>query len=114
MNQEIIDQILSCPALPTLPAVAVQVLDLTRRPDVSMDDLAVTIQNDQGLSAKVLKTVNSSFYGVRRPCSTINQAIVMLGMAAVKNLALSFSLVSAVNQDGSSEFDFPSYWRRGL
>jgi len=114
MNQEIIDQILSCPALPSLPAVAVQVLDLTRRPDVSRDDLAVTIQNDQGLSAKVLKTVNSSFYGVRRPCSTINQAIVMLGMAAVKNLALSFSLVSAVNQDGSSEFDFPSYWRRGL
>ena len=114
MNQELLEQVLNCPSLPTLPAVAVRVIELTQKPNVSMDELAATIQNDQGLAAKILKTVNSSFYGVRRPCSTINQAIVMLGTSAVKSLALSFSLVTAVAADGSSEFDYLSYWRRGM
>ncbi len=114
MNQELLEQVLACPTLPTLPAVAVQVLELMQRPNVSMDALASIIQNDQGLAAKILKTANSSFYGVRRPAATINQAIVMLGLATVKSLALSFSLVTAVDQSGSGEFDYPSYWRRGL
>lgn len=114
MNQELLDQVLSCPTLPTLPAVAVQVLELMREPNVSMDALAAIIQNDQGLSAKILKTANSSFYGVRRPCATINQAIVMLGLATVKSLALSFSLVTALDKSCSGEFDYMAYWRRGL
>ncbi|MBX3377258.1 MAG: GGDEF domain-containing protein [Phycisphaeraceae bacterium] len=114
MNQDLLEQVLACPTLPTLPAVAVQVLELMQRPNVSTEDLSAVIQNDQGLSAKILKTANSSFYGVRRPCATINQAVVMLGLATVKSLALSFSLVTAVDGEPSGEFDFPAYWRRGL
>lgn len=114
MNQELLEKILDCPTLPTLPAVAVRVLELTQAKDVSMDDLAAAIQQDQALTAKVLKTVNSSFYGLRRPCANINQAIVMLGLSAVKSLALGFSLVTAVNVPSASEFDFVPYWRRGL
>jgi two-component system, cell cycle response regulator len=114
MNQDLLEKILACPSLPTLPTVAVQVLELTSQPSVSVEDIASTIQNDQGLAARVLKTVNSSFYGVRRPCSTINQAVVMLGLGAVKSLALSFSLVNALNNRANSEFDYLSYWRRGL
>jgi HD-like signal output (HDOD) protein len=114
MNEELLEQILSCPALPSLPAVAVRVVELTQRPDASLDDLAATIQNDQALAAKVLKTVNSSFYGLRMRCSTINQALVMLGMSTVKSLALGFSLVSSVPNDTGDEFDLTAYWRRGL
>lgn len=114
MNQELLEKILECPTLPTLPAVAVRVLELTQTKDVSMDELASTIQKDQALTAKVLKTVNSSFYGLRRPCASISQAIVMLGLSAVKSLALGFSLVTAVHTSSASEFDFVPYWRRGL
>jgi diguanylate cyclase (GGDEF)-like protein len=114
MNPELLERILNCPTLPTLPAVAVKVLELTRRRNVSVEELAATIQNDQGLTAKVLKTVNSSFYGLRKPCANINQAIVMLGLSAVKSLTLGFSLVTALSTEGAAEFDFVSYWRRGL
>src|SRR5262249_3832394 len=69
---------------------------------------------DQALAAKILRTVNSSFYGLRRPCSTINQALVMLGLSTVKSLALSFSLVASLGAGAHEEFDFVSYWRRGL
>lgn len=113
MNQEALERILRCPTLPTLPAVAVRVLELTQDENVSVDELARTIQNDQALAAKVLKTVNSSFYGLRKPCTTIAQAMVMLGLATVKSLALSFSLVSSIGND-DDEFDHVAYWRRGL
>src|ERR1051325_6151536 len=113
MNPELIERILRCPTLPTLPAVAVRVLELTGDESVSLERLAEEIQNDQALAAKVLKTINSSFYGVRRPCGTISQAMVMLGLSAVKSLALSFSLVSSIGF-GDDEFDHVAYWRRGL
>lgn len=114
MNQELLAKVLACDQLPSLPAVAVKVIELTANMNVRLDDLASTIQDDQGLAAKVLKTVNSSFYGLRKPCSTINQALVMLGLSAVKSLALSFSLVSSLDQKRDSAFDYVSYWRRGL
>lgn len=114
MNQELLERILRCPTLPSLPAVAMQVIELTRKPSVSMEELASTIQNDQALSAKILKTVNSSFYGLRRPCANIGQALVMLGLATVKSLALGFSLVSSIGDGGRGGFNYVAYWRRGL
>ncbi len=103
MNNETLEKVLKCPTLPSLPAVALKVIDLTSNPAVKMEELARTIQNDQGLAAKILRTVNSSFYGLRKPCSTIHAAIVMLGLGPVKTLALGFSLVSAIAVTSSFE-----------
>lgn len=114
MKEELLKKVLSCPTLPSLPAVALRVIELTGDPNVKMSELSATIQNDQGLAAKILKTVNSSFYGLRQPCATINKALVMLGLGPVKTLALGFSLVSSVGKDENSRFDYTGYWRRGL
>jgi two-component system, cell cycle response regulator len=114
MDQSTLERILQSPNLPTLPAIAIRILELTQDDTVSMQELASTIQNDQAIAAKVLRTVNSSFYGLRRPCSTINQALVMLGISTVKTLALSFSLVSSLRRKGESEFDHATYWKRSL
>ncbi len=111
----ILEEILSCPNLPSLPAVALKVIDLTSDINVSLKELSKTIQNDQGLAAKILKTVNSSFYGLRQRCGTIDKAIVMLGLSPVKSLALGFSLVESIDDPASADsFDYVSYWRRGL
>lgn len=114
MNAHLLEKVLSCPRLPTLPAVAMQVIELTNRDDVSAQEIARTIQNDQGLSAKILKTVNSAFYGRPRRCSTISHAIVALGLNAVKTLALGFSLVEAIKEGEGEAFDYADYWRRGV
>ncbi|MBL8763399.1 MAG: GGDEF domain-containing protein [Phycisphaerae bacterium] len=114
MNPEVLDKVLSCQKLPSLPAVAVKVIELTQDRNSSIKELAATIRNDQGLSAKILKTVNSSFYALRKPCSTIDQAIVMLGLSAVKTLALGFSLVSTIAGEKEGNFDYDGYWRRSL
>jgi len=116
MSDQILETILSCQTLPTLPAVAVRVIELTSDEDVSLDELAATIQHDQALATKVLRTVNSSFFGLRQRCTTIDRALVMLGLGPVKSLALGFSLVSALGEghDERAQFDFVAYWRRGL
>ena len=114
MDQSILEEILGCPALPTLPVVAVEVIDLTEDPDVSMSDLAATIQNDQALTAKILRTVNSSFYGLRQQCATIDKALILLGLSPVKSLALGFSLVSGLAGSEGDGFDYIAYWRRGI
>lgn len=68
MDTQLLDDILSCPTLPSLPSVAIRVLELTSDPDVKMEELAKEIQYDQGIAAKILRTVNSSFFGLRRRC----------------------------------------------
>lgn len=114
MDHDLLEEVLSCPTLPSLPVVALRVIELTSDANVGMDELAETIQFDQGLSAKVLKTVNSSYYGLRKKCGTIRQAIIVLGLSTVKSLTLGFSLVSSVNLKDKQGFDHNEYWRRGL
>jgi len=114
MNSELLEEILACPRLPSLPTVALEVIELTSDPNVSMDALAKTIQLDQALTLKIVRTVNSSFYGLRRPCANVRKALVMLGLGPVKTLALGFSLVSGLEGLGGGEFDWVDYWRRAL
>jgi len=113
MDQAVINRVLACPTLPSLPAVAVRVLELTADDRVNLQDLGTTIQHDQALSAKILRTVNSSYYGLRERCTTIHKAILLLGMRPVRALALGFSLVAAVDENDDG-FDYVAYWRRGL
>lgn len=114
MNPDVLEKVLACRDLPSLPAVAMKVVELTNSEHVSMKALADTIQNDQALAAKILRTVNSSMYALRTRCSSINQAIVMLGLSAVKSLALGFSLVSAIKDSRTQGFDLADHWRRSL
>ena len=114
MNKDFLDQILNSPELPSLPAVAVRVIEMSSDPEVRMADLAATIQQDQAIAAKILRTVNSSFFGLREKCSSIEKALVMLGLGPVKSLVLGFSLVRSLEGDENDPFDYVSYWRRGL
>ncbi len=114
MDTKLLEDILSCPSLPTLPTVAIRVLELTSDPNVEMEQLGREIQVDQGIAAKILRTVNSSFFGLRRRCSSIDHALVMLGLGPVKSLVLGFSLVSSIKPEENDQFDYTDYWRRGL
>ena len=114
MNAKVLERVLAAPRLPTLPTVAMRVIELTDNKNVSLKDLAAVIQNDQALASKVLKTVNSSFYGLPKKCATISQAMVALGTNAVKTLALGFSLVKMIKDGEDACFNYVEYWQRGV
>ena len=111
-----IEELIAGHRLPTLPTVAARVLEMTDAEDIDLRRIADVVQMDQALAAKVLRTVNSSFYGLSRPCGTVRQAMVYLGLNAVKTLVLSFSLVDTVDGRGADAngFNFTEYWRRSI
>src|SRR5580700_11894012 len=114
MNQELANRIRQCPNLPSLPAVAVQVLDLAQRADVDITEIARFISKDPAMSGKILKTVNSSFYGRSQHVSTISHALVILGLQSVKTLVLGFSLVTNLMKGKEKGFKHIEYWRRSV
>ena len=115
-DQKTIKDIINGHRLPTLPSVAARVLEMTAEDDIDIRRIAEVVQMDQALAAKVLRTVNSSFYGLSRPCGTVRQAMVYLGLNTVKTLVLSFSLVETVDGRGADRngFNFTDYWRRSI
>ncbi len=76
----------------TLPEITVKIIELVEDPTSTAQDLHKVIANDPALCSRVLKVVNSSFYGLPGQIGSINRAIVMLGLNAVKNIAISASL----------------------
>ena len=114
LDSQIIDRVFSSPQLPSLPAIALKIIELVQQDEGDIDSIAETISLDAALSTKLLKTVNSSFYGLPKTVGSMNQAVMVLGLNSVKTLALGFSLVQNLTDAGGSSFDHAAYWRRGL
>lgn len=76
----------------TLPEITTQILELVEDPTSTAQDLHAVISNDPALCSRILKVVNSSFYGLPGQIGSINRAIVLLGLNAVKNIAISASM----------------------
>src|SRR3989442_3144328 len=114
MNQHLVERIRQCQSLPSLPSIAVQVLDLAQRADVGIAEIAQVISRDPALSGKILRTVNSRFYARSQTISTISHAVTILGLQSVKTLVLGFSLVSNLSGKKSKGFRRLHYWKRSV
>ena len=99
-------------SLPSLPAVAVELLQLCQDPEVDLARIAGRLEQDPALAARLLRVANTAFYSGGAEVKTLKRAVSMLGSNSVMTLALSFSLVSAVR--GLKGFDHASFWRRAL
>ncbi|HVT90345.1 MAG TPA: HDOD domain-containing protein [Tepidisphaeraceae bacterium] len=75
-----------------LPEVTTQIIKIVNDPRSSAAQLNRVIAHDPSLVVRILKTVNSSFYGLPGQIGSIERAIVLLGMNAVKNIAVAASL----------------------
>lgn len=74
--------------LKPIPAVANQLLTIVDNPDSSMEDIANVIQYDPVMTANVLKTCNSAYFGLKNPAESIKDAVNMLGTDQVIELVL--------------------------
>jgi HD-like signal output (HDOD) protein len=76
----------------TLPEVTLRIINVVEDPKSTARDLHAIIKNDPPLSAKILKVVNSAFYGLPGQIASVDRAIVLLGLRAVKNIAIATSV----------------------
>jgi putative nucleotidyltransferase with HDIG domain len=81
----------------TIPAAVGRITAKINSGTATAAEIAADISQDQVLAAKVLKLVNSGFYGFRQPITTITHALVMLGLDVVKNLVLTASVMDLVD-----------------
>lgn len=101
--------------LPTLPTVVSRILQYVSDPTSSAKGLSELISHDQSLTVKVLRVVNSAFYGFPKKISSLHQATAILGYNAIKNMALSVAVFGAFGKDGDSpDFDREGFWRHSI
>jgi HD-like signal output (HDOD) protein len=98
--------------LPTLPIIVQQIQKLIASPNSNMAQIAAIITKDQAIAARVIRLINSAFYGMGGKITSIRQAIVLLGLNTVKNLVLGVSVVKIFEDSagGASMFDRQKFW----
>jgi putative nucleotidyltransferase with HDIG domain len=96
----------------TLPEVTVKIIEIVEDPKSTARDLHDVIKNDPALSVKVLKVVNSAFYGLPGQVASVDRAIILLGLSAVKNIAIAASIARLFKGKRISErFSAADLWR---
>ncbi|MCB2197881.1 HDOD domain-containing protein [bacterium] len=98
-------------SLPTLPEVAMKVLQKTSDPDAGIKDLEELMSNDPSLTAKVLRVANSSYYGLSRQVSTLKMALVVLGLEETARIIRAITFLNAFPSIRvGGQFDYSSFW----
>jgi len=103
MNKELETAIMTAADLPTIPVVAIKVMQLIESETATSDELAKIVASDPAVAARVLKISNSSFYGCRRQIQTLSSAIVILGFSTLRSLVVAASLKQVYKPYGLTE-----------
>ncbi|MFB3819143.1 MAG: HDOD domain-containing protein [Candidatus Methylomirabilales bacterium] len=101
-------------SLPSLPTVVLRVNDLMSNPKTSALQLSRLILDDQALTARLLRLVNSPFYGFPRRIATVTEAVTILGFQPVRNLLLTATVVDVLGGEEHAEFSPASLWEHAL
>src|SRR5580765_1477177 len=84
--------VLDNPNIPSPPAVVLQIVEQVSKPDCDPGEVLKLLARDSGLTAQVLKTVNSGLFGLGKPVSSLKQAVMLLGLRPLRSLVLSLAL----------------------
>jgi diguanylate cyclase (GGDEF)-like protein len=100
--------------LPTPKGVALAIMRLTQKEDASMAELARIIKSDPAFVGRLVKAANAVNANPGRPVVSVQETLVVLGMPAVRNLALGFSLLSQYRDGACKGFDYANFWTASL
>ena len=111
MNQ--VQQLQIAGKLPSPKGVALAIMEISRREDASLTEVARVVQTDPALSGRMLRLANSAARA-GRAIASVNEAILHLGLNTVRNLAMGFSLVDQYPQGPCQGFDYAKFWSHSL
>ncbi|MCP3678192.1 MAG: HDOD domain-containing protein, partial [Deltaproteobacteria bacterium] len=94
--------------------VGLRIVETCRDENFSLSDLTPIISTDPNLTVKTLSLVNSPLYSLMSPVKSIDKAIGLLGLNAIKNIALSFIIIDEMNTDAHEGFDNRYFWKRSV
>ena len=100
--------------LPSLPAIGLKILESIKDNNFSIEELTSSIAADPALTAKTLSMANSALYSPPSKVESLNRAVQVLGSESLKNIALSFVIMSGFKQKTNGGFDYDLFWRRAI
>jgi putative nucleotidyltransferase with HDIG domain len=101
--------------LPTLPMIAVEVNKMLQDDNVTIEKLSEILSNDQAIVSKILRLVNSAFFGLRSRVNNIPEAVVLLGFSAIRNLVVSVSVIKSLKVNRETQFfDITGFWKHSI
>ncbi|MSQ03239.1 MAG: GGDEF domain-containing protein [Myxococcales bacterium] len=95
---------------PSPPAAIARVVRLASDPDVTSDTLGAVIASDPAFTAELLRTVNSPFHGLKQPVTAAARAVTILGIRALRNLAICFAVRDSLRNSGLRDTDLQGFW----
>ncbi|MDD2913995.1 MAG: diguanylate cyclase [Gallionella sp.] len=113
-EQSILTHLKSSGRLPTPKGVALEVINLTQREDVSNQDIVRLIGADPALSARVIRAANVLLANASRPVVTITDAVTVLGARALRQLVLGIALIADYRHGPCKQFDYQHFWTHSL
>lgn len=99
--------------LPSPRGVALAILELSRRENATLGEIARVVQTDPALSGRLIKLANAVTH-VARPVVSVQEAVARQGMLTVRQLALGFSLLDQYRNGACKGFDYQAYWSHSL
>lgn len=101
--------------LPSLPTTVTEILEVLNNPESSAMDLSAALKHDQSLVSRVLRLVNSAFYGFPRTIDNLSKAVTILGYTAIQNIILTTSIFETLNQSNDNlALNRKEFWRHAL
>jgi HD-like signal output (HDOD) protein len=100
--------------MPTFSQSVVRILQLTSSGDAAPKELVRLVEHDPILTMKVLKLVNSAYFGLGRQVTSIKQGVVYIGVNTIKHLAISIAAIGALPRENAAGFDMDAFWTHSL
>lgn len=98
--------------LPALPSVVTRVIQLTDDPNSTAQDINNVLNQDQAITARVLRLANSAFYGYTRRINTVTDAVVFMGFKTIRSIVIAASVSDILNQEiAGYALEYGELWR---
>ena len=100
--------------LPPLPEIYVRVSELLESDNTNVHQIGEAVQTDPSLTARVLKMINSAYYGLSNPVTSIAQAISLLGRQQIKQILMGSVLAGVFNDLNVDSFPLHEFWQHSI
>ena len=96
--------------IPPLPSAVTRLIGELNAPEPDVDKVVKLISSETGMAAKLIKTVNSPLFGLRKPATNVRHAIALLGFKHVKSIVLAYATMEGIPKPTSTLFDHEGFW----
>ena len=110
----LVEQISQSAKLVSLPDIYLRLKAVLDDPDSNLADLAEVVGNDPAMTARVLRLVNSAYFGLATEIATVSRAISLLGSQEVHDLVLAVSVAESFDGMSNEVMDMSRFWRRSV